>query len=96
MGNRSNIGIREFKAINWLPVRARFEQNVTTHIFKQQNKLAPKYMDDMFTSSDQCKIKTRSSSNKIIQPHRNRDSGYKAISYFGPKLWNHLPLDTKT
>ena len=51
----------EFKEINWLPVRARFEQNVTTHIFKQQNKLAPKYMDEMFTSADQYKIKTRSS-----------------------------------
>ena len=50
----------------------------------------------MFTSADQCKIKTRSSSNKIIQPHRNRDSGYKAISYLGPKLWNNLPLDAKT
>ena len=24
LGNRSHIGIREFKEINWLPVRARF------------------------------------------------------------------------
>ena len=71
LGNRSHIGIREFKEINWLPVRARFEQNVTTHIFKQQNKLAPKYMDEMFTSADQCTIKTRSSSNKLLQPHCN-------------------------
>ena len=73
-----------------------FEQNVTTDIFKQQNKFAPKYMDEMFTSADQCKIKTRLSSNKLIQPHCNRESGYKAISYLGPKLWNNLPLDTKT
>ena len=72
LGNRSHIGIKEFKEINWLPVRARFEQNVTTHIFKQQNKLAPKYMDEMFTSADQCKIKTRPSSNKLIQPHHNK------------------------
>ena len=35
LGNRSHIGIQEFREINWLPVRARFEQNVTTHIFKQ-------------------------------------------------------------
>ena len=96
LGNRSHIGIREFKEINWLPVRARFAQNVTTHIFKQQNKLAPKYMDEMFTSADQCKIKTRSSSIKCIQPHCIRESGYKAISSLGPKLWNNLPSDTKT
>ena len=41
LGNRSHIGIKEFKEINWLPFRARFEQNFATHIFKQQNKLAP-------------------------------------------------------
>ena len=95
LGNRSHIGIREFKEINWLPVRARFEQNVSTHIFKQQNKLAPKYMDEMFTSAYQWKIKTRSSSNKLMQPHCNSESGYEAISSFGPKLWNKLPFDTK-
>ena len=49
LGNRSHVGIKEFKDINWLPVNARFEQNVTTNIFKQQNKLAPKYIDGMFT-----------------------------------------------
>ena len=69
LGNRSHIGISEFKEINWLAVKARFEQNVTTHIFKQQNKLAPQYMDEMFTSADQCNIKTRSSSNTLLQPH---------------------------
>ena len=79
-GNRSHIGIQHFKEINWLPVRARFEQNVTTHIFKQQNKLAPKYMDEMITSADLCKIKTRSSSYKLILPHCNRVSGHRTIS----------------
>ena len=34
LGNRSHIGISEFKEINWLPVKARFEQNVTTHIIE--------------------------------------------------------------
>ena len=53
-GNRSHIGIREFKEINWRPVRARFEQNVTT---QTQNKLA---------SANQYKIKTSSSSNKFL------------------------------
>ena len=96
MGNRSHVGIRELVEINWIPVRARFEQNVTTHISKQQIKLAPKYMDEMFTSADHFKIKTRSSLNKLIQPHCNRESGYKAISSLGQKLWNKLPCDIKT
>ena len=96
LGNRSHIGISEFKEINWLPVRARFGQNVTTHIFMQQNKLAPKYMDEMFTSADQCNIKTRSSSNKHLHPNCNRVSVYMAISFLGPKLWNKLPIETRT
>ena len=95
LGNRSYIWISEFKVINWLPVRAIFEQNDTTHIFKQQNKLSPRYMDEMFTSADQCNIKTRSSSYKLLQPHCNRESGYKAISFLGRKLWNKLPTETK-
>ena len=95
LGNWSHIGIREFKEINWLPVRARFEQNVTTHIFKQQNKLVPKYMDEMFTSADQCKIKTRSYSYKLILPHYNIVSGHKTISSLVPTLWNKLPIDNK-
>ena len=28
LGNRSHIGIREFKEINWLPVRARVEETL--------------------------------------------------------------------
>ena len=95
LSNRSHIGIREFKEINWLPVRARFEQNVTTHIFKQQNKLTPKYMDEMSTFADQCKIKTRSSSYKLILPNCNRVSGHRTISSLGPKLWNKVSIDTK-
>ena len=84
LGNRSHIGIREFKEINWLPVINRSEQNVTTHIFKQWNKLAPEYMDEMFTSADQCNIKTRYSSNKLLPQNCNKESGYKAISFLGP------------
>ena len=60
------------------------------------NKLAPKYMDEMFTSADQCNIKTISSSNKLLQPHCNRESGYKAISFLVPKLLNNLPIETRT
>ena len=34
----------------------------------------------MFTSADHCNIKNRSSSNKLL----------------GPKLWNKLPIETRT
>ena len=52
-------------------------------------------MDEMFTSADQCKIKTRSSSHKLILPHCNIVSRHRTISSLGPKLWNKLPIDAK-
>ena len=95
LGNRSHVGIDQFKEINWLPVKDRFDQNVLTHIFKQQNKLAARYMDEIFTSADLCNIKTRSSSYKLILPHCNKASGHNTISSLGPRLWNKLPSDIK-
>ena len=53
-------------------------------------------MDEIFTSADQGHIKTRASSNKLLLPHRNKSSGCKAISHFGPKLWNKFQNDVKT
>ena len=51
-------------------------------------------MDEMFTSADKYKIKTRSS-YKLILPHCNRVSGHRTISSLGSKLWNKLRIDTK-
>ena len=96
LDNRSHIGNTEFREINWLPVQDRFEQCVNTHVFKQQNNLAPKYMNEVFTLADQALIRTRASSYKLKQPNRKRVSGCKAISYLGPKFWNRLPNDIKT
>ena len=52
-------------------------------------------MDEIFTSADLCKIKTRSYSYKLIGPHCNSVSGHRTISSLGPKLWNKFPSDIK-
>ena len=44
MENRAYIGIEEFKKMNWLPTRERFEQCVCVVAYKYCNKLAPAYM----------------------------------------------------
>ena len=48
-------------------------------------------MDEMLTN-----VKLKSSSNKLIQLHRNIERGNKAMSYLGSMLWNNFPFDTKT
>ena len=86
LGNRSHIGLKEFKAIGWLPVNIRFEQIINSHVFKQQNNMSPKYMNELFTSADQHQVKTRVSADKLLHPHCNGNSRYKSISFLRPKF----------
>ena len=96
LDNRSHIGVNEFEAINWLPVEERVHQCIVTHVYKQKNNLAPRYMGEIFISVDQKGVQTRSSSKKLIQPNCAKVSGSKAISNLGPALWNKLPNEIKT
>ena len=34
LNSRHNIGVKEFKEINWLPTKERGKQRVTTNVFK--------------------------------------------------------------
>ena len=61
-----------------------------------KNNSSPKYMNEVFTSADKSQIKTRASSYKLKQPNCKKVSGYRTISYLGPKLWNRLPNDIKS
>ena len=47
MNNRAHVGVREFKNINWLPTKERFEQCTATSVFKFFNNSAPSYMSEI-------------------------------------------------
>ena len=34
LNNRAHVGIKEFKNINWLPTKERFEQCTVNNVFK--------------------------------------------------------------
>ena len=51
MGNRDHIGVNEFKKINWLPTKERFEQCVLVSIYNYFSNLAPKYFSEMYYSA---------------------------------------------
>ena len=44
LGNRAHIGMKEFKKINWLPTKERFEQYACVDIFNFFAGAAPTYM----------------------------------------------------
>ena len=95
LNNRAHIGIKEFKYINWLPTKERFEQFTTTKVFKFFDKSAPSYMSEMFLPVGQSRA-TQRSKNKLDQPFRKSKTGQNGLSYLGPKIWNSLHSDLKS
>ena len=94
LGNRSHIGVNEFKEINWLPVKERAHQCINVSIFKYFKNMCPAYSSEMFIVADQSRF-TRNSVMKLNLPFRNRNTGQNCISYLGPKIWNKLPSHIK-
>ena len=95
LNNRAHIGIKEFKNINWLPTKERFEQCTTAKVFKFFDNSAPSYMSEMFLPVGQSRI-THRSKNKLNQPFRKSNIGQSCLSYLGPKVWNNLPSELKS
>ena len=95
LNNRAHVGIKEFKDINWLPTKERFEQCTATNVFKFFNNSAPSYMSEMFSPVGQGRI-TRRSKNKLNLPFRKTNMGQNGLSYIGPKIWNSLQSDLKS
>ena len=94
LGNRHHISANDFKEINWLPTKERFEQCVCVSTFKFWKEKSPAYMYDIYN-----KILythgTRKSYLRLELPSINTFSGKKGLSYIGPRLWNDLSFDLK-
>ena len=59
-------------------------------VYKCIRKRNPKYLNDMFTIKE-TKYNFRDNS-KLIQPDFNKKThGYRSFSYYGSKIWNHIP-----
>ena len=95
MGNRDHIGVQEFKKINWLPTKERFEQCLLVSIYKFFNKMAPEYFVEMYYPSERGHI-TRLSFQKLILPSKTTTRGLYMLSYLGPRLWNRLHTEIKS
>ena len=66
LGNRSHIGLDEFKAINWLNVNDRFDQCVSSSVFKFFHNKSPTYMAEIYTPATNNGIGTRKQFLKLM------------------------------
>ena len=62
--------------------------------FKFCKGLGPEYMSDIFSLSEIPRT-TRRSLYKLKLPLKSTNMGQNGISYYGPKVWNNLPIQCK-
>ena len=82
------------KAFHWLRARARFSCKIACFCFTAVTFSTPAYLSDplhlyspsrfLYSSADTCLLK--------IPLYKCKTKGDRAFSYFGPSVWNSLPL----
>ena len=82
--NRTHIRIEEYRKINWLPTKARFEQCLGVNIFKFFKNMSPTYISEVYQPFNYGHSMQRST-YKLQIPYRSSIHGQKALSYLGPR-----------
>ena len=91
--NNSLSTIDKMKAINILPLRHHFLYNKSILMFKSQNCLCPKYLQDMFTPSFSHYTEFK---HNLACPRPRLDLFKTSMSYSGASAWNSLPPHLKS
>ena len=64
-------------------------------VFKFFKETTPNYVSEIYHPINQSHD-TRRSKNKLHLPLCTKNSGQKALSFMGPKLWNNLSSNVKS
>ena len=82
LDNIEHIGTEHFDKINWLPMDQRFNQCLSTSVFKFFSEMYPKYMNEIYKTTNQNNnTVTRNSSLKLFQQLRTKAVSQKCLSY---------------
>ena len=93
---KTQIGVAEFKEINWLNINDTFSQCALSSIFKFSNSGSPESsMKFIFLLNPVSNINTLSSFQRLKQTLRTSNKGLNGVLYSGPSLWNKLPIEIK-
>ena len=66
--SREHISNEHFQKLNWLPINQRFQQCVTSTVFKFVQNKCPAYMNEVFRPAENMRINTRNSFLKLNHP----------------------------
>ena len=88
----THISRKEFETLNWLPVTERFNQCITSTVFKHLNDQCPDNdLNEVFQTAPDNNIQTRGSLLKLKFPFRKTN----ALSYICPAIWRKTPDTVK-
>ena len=91
----SHISKKEFKTINWLSIKERYNQCVNSIAFKYFDDQCPHYLNEVFMKAPQSNLLLRNSYQKLQQPSHETNIGQNALSFIGPALWNKVSKEIK-
>jgi len=82
---------------NTLCIYKRCLKTLANETYKVKRKWSPQYILDLFLASDISSTYNLRDTNKFVIPKYNsKKYGYHCYSFIGPKLWNKLPVETKS
>ena len=83
-------------SLNWPTISDIIRNETATTMYKSINGLVPEYLSNLFVKNSSRNVRElRNTETDLWLPLRKTKSGQRAISFRGPKLWNHLELDLK-
>ena len=89
--SREHISNERFPRLYWLPINQRFQQYVTSTVFKFVQNKCPVYTNEVFRPAENVRMNTRNNFLKLPHHFRKTNTGQKSLSYIGPAIWNKIP-----
>jgi len=84
------------KRLHWLPVPQRILFKTATMTFKSLHAQSPSYLSDLITPYQPSRTLRSASKHLLTVPTVTSAAGRRSFSYFGPTLWNSLPLHLRS
>ena len=87
------------KTLHWLPVKLRITYKVLVLVFKSQHNIAPNYICELIREQENTHSGLRSGQrDNVLEIPRTKNKTFadRALSVYGPRLWNDLPDELRT
>ena len=94
LGRQTSESPKLCRHLHWLPVRARISYKTACPCFNAITSSTPAYLSDLLHLYSPSRSLRSSVDTRLlkISLYKCKTKGVRAFSYFGPSVWNSLPL----